>query len=438
MSQLEAKVEAAVKVAQVKHKDAMKVVELDVTRLNDEVSTLLDEKEELLKSKKDILQKHDVLQHQYEKDQLLLTSLALRTQYQIALSRLKIRIAGWERDGRDQHIRYLVEVRSDLPGLSQPRPPPGPPPPPATVPICGPGPISRASEAQHTTRHGGGGGGGGMPPRSLSSGNTSHLLNRNSTANQNGGGLISRRSVGNTTDSLLHPNGGGGGPFHSGAGNDIGPGINTLVRHRYTAFVELKQCLGVDFPLPTKTYFRLNRKELQERATQLEAFLQEMVNKFNIERIPILLSFLGIPPYGEDIIETSYNMLEIGGPGLVDHFPNIDALLESVVGVQVQLQSIIQQKQYQASSSSPPHQHENSTNHNGGGAGGMNANGNDKGNDKGNGASSPGLPDMIDSTTNQNQNQNQNNNSLHHQKSSESVQIESDSDEERDDSVAVL
>jgi hypothetical protein len=36
----------------------------------------------------------------------------------------------------------------------------------------------------------------------------------------------------------------------------------------------LKQCLGVDFPLPTKTYFSLNRNELLERAAALEAFLQ--------------------------------------------------------------------------------------------------------------------------------------------------------------------
>jgi hypothetical protein len=44
--------------------------------------------------------------------------------------------------------------------------------------------------------------------------------------------------------------------------------VNTLVRHRYSSFVELKQALKIDVPLPpSKGYiFGLTNKELRTRA----------------------------------------------------------------------------------------------------------------------------------------------------------------------------
>lgn len=81
------------------------MITCDIERLNGEVSDLLNEKEDITKSNRDLQLEYDLLVEKSEYEHALLTSLALRTQYQVAISRLKIRIAAWERDGRDQHIR---------------------------------------------------------------------------------------------------------------------------------------------------------------------------------------------------------------------------------------------------------------------------------------------------------------------------------------------
>lgn len=78
----------------------------DIDRLNGEVSTLLNEKEEVENAKHAVEEELEELKDKSDYEYCLLNSLALRVQYQVAISRLKIRIASWERDGRDQHIRY--------------------------------------------------------------------------------------------------------------------------------------------------------------------------------------------------------------------------------------------------------------------------------------------------------------------------------------------
>jgi hypothetical protein len=85
-----------------------KLISADVDRLNGEVLQLLDEKEAIELSKQRVKDELEELKEKSEYESTLLQSLALRTQYQVAICRLKIRIAAWERDGRDQHIRFFI------------------------------------------------------------------------------------------------------------------------------------------------------------------------------------------------------------------------------------------------------------------------------------------------------------------------------------------
>lgn len=148
-----------------------------------------------------------------------------------------------------------MEVKSDLPGYSaQPRPPPGMPPPPTSVPICGPGPVSSGSPYSSSS----------------SSSGRSNTLSTPMLPPSN----TSTTTPSNQLRRALSTNGRGGNTRVGGISMNTGPGINTLVRHRFSAFLELKTLLGVDFPLPNKTYFSLNRQELEERASALQAFLQ--------------------------------------------------------------------------------------------------------------------------------------------------------------------
>ena len=63
-----------------------------------------------------------------------------------------------------------------------------------------------------------------------------------------------------------------------------GPGVNTLVRHRFSAFERLKREERSDWSLPPKSVFSLSRKELALRAAQLEEFLQHLADTRAVER----------------------------------------------------------------------------------------------------------------------------------------------------------
>jgi len=43
-------------------------------------------------------------------DAEVIGALALRQAYLRAIGRLAVRITAWERDGRDKHVRFLIEV----------------------------------------------------------------------------------------------------------------------------------------------------------------------------------------------------------------------------------------------------------------------------------------------------------------------------------------
>jgi glycyl-tRNA synthetase beta subunit len=172
-----------------------------------------------------------------------------------------------------------------------------------------------------------------------------------------------------------------------------------------------------------------------------------MVNKFAVDRVPVLMQFLGIPPYPEDIIDAALNIKDAD---LVDHYSNMDAVMEAVSDNQVQLQHQIlkraqQQKKKNANNNNNNNNNKQTTTTTTStastptsspqkslqrGASNTSINHHSKiHSNSSNSASSNSLKSG---------NNNINNSSSNGGDREDLVEVDSDTDEERDDSVAVL
>ena len=222
----------------------------------------------------------------------LLSSLALERQalisfsaywqYWKAMSCLRVRITTWEKDGRDKHIRYLLEVKSSFPESPHEH-------------HQGSGVSVRPSSSSAKRPHGRGG-------RSFgdraerdgdlggSSSDTEEETDLNYDTDEDFGGDV--EAGGGRGD------GGGGaneGREKVSKRRTNGPAADALVRHRYSDFLRLARTLQCQKALPPKSYFSLGRRAIAERAEALERFVNETVLPTYILDA-FLLEFLGMPP----------------------------------------------------------------------------------------------------------------------------------------------
>ena len=144
-----------------------------------------------------------------------LAAFAAQHQYIKATRSLRVKINHWEKDGRDKHVRFLIEIKSEL---------------------------------THDVNHG----------------------------QHEGFSQEARYGIEADVDTLRNDE--SNSHVQARKTNTSAIGIDTLVRHRYSDFLHLARALKCPpESLPPKLYFPSSRKALKERAKALEIFMNDTV-----------------------------------------------------------------------------------------------------------------------------------------------------------------